>query len=140
MKTLLVICIAGALALNACTTEIIAPAGSPGQDGIDGRDGNANVQITIHDVTWSTPDTVIWVAEVLEANIMLDILENGTVQVFLSNDKKNWLQIPFTFDSYQYLFWYNKGKVTLRAKNGGKIMPSNRLYKHGKIVVIEGTI
>ncbi|MEQ9304631.1 MAG: hypothetical protein RJQ14_12040 [Marinoscillum sp.] len=127
------------LILSGCTTEIIAPAGEPGLNGVDGEDGNANVQISIHDVLWSTPDTVLWVSEVLDQNITEDILENGTVQVFLSNDKRNWLPIPFTIDNYQYLYWYNRGKVTLRAKNAGTEMPVERLYKYSKIIVIEGS-
>ncbi|OJW83628.1 MAG: hypothetical protein BGO69_04845 [Bacteroidetes bacterium 46-16] len=73
------------------------PAGTNGTNGTNGKDGNANVQggtVTVNFV-WN-PSTYYGLANISYNAITQDIVDKGSVLVFMNNGANGWTSIPYT--------------------------------------------
>ncbi len=121
--------------------------GPAGQNGADGQDGNANVFST----TWDVPvgawvqSNPIYYADITDYNITQDILDNGSVQVFMESPTLAgaWLNMPWTeitTSAYftQWNFAYNLNVVRISKQDSDNtqtgLPTSTRRFK---IVTIE---
>ncbi len=68
--------------------------------------------------------------------ITQDIVDNGSVEVFLKDSTGNWQALPFNIKNLQYMGDYQLGNVSVTAKNSKGTIPSNPSVQQFKVVVI----
>jgi hypothetical protein len=107
-KTLMYLFIATAVAFTSCSPEDGADGmdGAPGeqgiagQDGQNGEDGAANITSLLFDASSFSGDfTDITIPELTS-----EMLSNGAILSYLTDDGSNWVAIPTPYDSYQFDF------------------------------------
>lgn len=126
------------------------PQGNTGATGAQGPEGNANVTaatVTITQAEWGAYSSAIWgyAVVVTDAAITADVVNNGTVEVFLGTSSASgvWDAIPTTVYlssvSYSFNYQYKVGIVDLNIdlSNSTTTLTSIPTYIF-KIVAIGG--
>ena len=141
LKKTFSIAIIAALSLVACSPEDgetgpvgpigpegqIGPKGDPGTDGtngtdgVDGTDGVANIKtftFFVDSATWNGPNGLSINNAINVPEITAEIVENGTVQVFQTEDNTSpasttWRAMPYTNGVFSYSYSYNVGVIDL---------------------------
>jgi hypothetical protein len=86
------------ISLAACEGDKgdVGPAGPAGPTGATGATGNANAKVqTFTGVTW-TISAPGYYCSMTDADITQDMVDNGTIMVYLSNGSGGWIALPYT--------------------------------------------
>jgi len=131
---------------SICVILIIGCA-KDGETGPQGPQGNANVVSVTKNVAsndWIMSDPIYYV-DLTASNISQDILNGGTIQVFMESTTEIgvWLNLPWvqTYSSYfsTFNFNYSLGSVRVSKYDSDNTQTSNPGVRSFKIVAIAGS-
>jgi hypothetical protein len=76
-----------------------------GKDGVDGKNGSANVTATTFNVTSWSSNSSRWYTKVSVPELTLDNINSASVQVYFGTTSNNWVAIPCTVVASTDYFW-----------------------------------
>lgn len=130
------------LSFVGCKKGDTGDTGPAGTNGVNGINGNANVHTsttTIPSNEWILNGN-IYEATILNSNINQDILDHGTVEVFVSTNGTEWIALPFSINNVEFSYAYSIGTVSLDYSLGSGATPSSLPNNDQfKVVVIAGS-
>lgn len=136
------------LFFTGCKKGETGPQGPAGTNGTNGKDGNANVKsnnIFINANEWINKVGYSEVTK-LVPEITSDIVNKGTVNVFLEDGSNTWVALPATIpdtDGFILAFTYyiQAGKLTINVSfNENVTLPAGTIESgNWKIVTIAGS-
>jgi hypothetical protein len=114
--------------------------GPAGNDGTNGKDGNANVTTTIGtNLVWQdwSGASKVRAVTISVPSITQSIIDKGAVMVYSSNDKTVWIPLPMNYGDISKYYQIYLGKVILFVyypTTAPEVLP----YSVAKIVVTAG--
>jgi hypothetical protein len=140
MKNLMLIiaCIAMSGLIVSCSKDGIDGApGIPGVQGANGVDGNANVfasdSIVIQ--TWGTISTYKY-QDIYIPEITQNIVESGTVYVYILNNPGEWIQLNWVFGTLSRSYSFSLQNVRVRFQNTDNTTTADPGKQVFRVVVI----
>ncbi|MBA3898741.1 MAG: hypothetical protein H0X62_00790 [Bacteroidetes bacterium] len=142
---ILLFAVVTATSFYACKKDPIpGPKGDPGRNGIDGKDGNANVRgntFTVYTNDWKLDGNLFFYAQDMPT-ITQNIVNNGSVQVFMELATGYWVNMPYQEynpnDGYfsTFNFVYGLNYIEIYKIDSDLLEPENPGTRTFKVVAI----
>jgi hypothetical protein len=123
-RFLLIILLSMGVSLVSCKKGEQGDTGPQGATGATGSQGNANVKIRIDTVaTWIGGSSGNYGAQISAPELTLDIMQNGTVMVQLSDGGPSgpWIILPWEPISLGYIYAYHYALEPLPCISNGQM-------------------
>ena len=118
--------------LISCTKVEKGPKGDPGAPG---RTPTVQTQlVTIYPNMWDST-TTYWKTSIAVPAITQDIIDHGTVQMYVLKNNI-WCALPFLEEDLYTIFGYEPGKVTLTLGDSHHLLPEQPGTDQYKIVTM----